>query len=47
MLFELMQEEVQYKKKKKKKNQIFLSQEARAFGNDIEKEPQKPHPNLY
>ena len=45
MLFELMEVEVQYKKKKK--IQIFLSQEARAFGNDIEKEPQKPHPNLY
>ena len=44
MLFELMEVEVQYKKKK---IQIFLSQEARAFGNDIEKEPQKPHPNLY
>ena len=46
MLFELMEVEVQYKKKKKK-IQIFLSQEARAFGNDIEKEPQKPHSNLY
>ena len=26
--------------------QTFLQQEARAFGNNIGKEPQKPHPKL-
>ena len=26
--------------------QIFLPQEAAAFGNNIEKEPQKPNPKL-
>ena len=30
----------------KKLFQIFLSQEAGAFGNNLEKEPQKPPPKL-
>ena len=30
----------------KKLFQFFLLQEAGAFGNNIEKEPQKPRPNL-
>ena len=28
------------------KNYFFLPQEAEAFGNNIEKEPQKPRPKL-
>ena len=27
-------------------DKMFSPQEAGAFGNNIEKEPQKPHPNL-
>ena len=40
---ELIQKEVQCSKNYFKK---FLTQEAGAFGNNIEKEPQKPHPKL-
>ena len=42
-IFQLIQIEVQCSKNYFK---IFLSQEAGAFGNDIEKEPQKSHPKL-
>ena len=40
---ELIQKEVQCRENHFKK---FLPQEAGAFGNNIEKEPQKPHPKL-
>ena len=43
MVFEIMQIEVQCSKNYFK---IFLPQEAGAFGNNIEKEPQKLHPKL-
>ena len=43
ILFQLIQTEVQCSKYYFK---IFLLQEARGFGNDIEKEPQKPRPKL-
>ena len=43
ILFQLIQTEVQYSKNYLK---FFLLQEARGFGNDIEKEPQKPRPKL-
>ena len=42
-LFELIEIDVQYSKNYFK---IFLPQEAGAFGNNIEKEPQKLRPNL-
>ena len=42
-LFELIQIEVQCSKNYFKK---FLTQEAGAFGNKIEEEPQKPYPKL-
>ena len=42
-IFQLIQIEVQCSKNYFK---IFLSQEAGAFGNDIEKEPQKSHTKL-
>ena len=40
-LSELIQKEVQCRENHFKK---FLPQEAGAFGNNVEKEPQKPHP---
>ena len=40
---ELIQKEVQCSKNYFKK---FLTQEAGAFGNNLEKEPQKPNPKL-